>query len=102
MNSLSPISNPDPDRAALDEELCQRIRLFLRTLRRAFLRQIQVEVSNGVVTIEGAARSYHERQLAVACVRRVAGVRQVMDLIVVLQDSKKPDRGIVFSRQTKV
>jgi osmotically-inducible protein OsmY len=66
-----------------DEQLRHRIHLFLQTLRLAILRRVQIDVQSGVVTIEGIARSYYERQMALACVRRVAGVRQVVDRIVV-------------------
>lgn len=66
-----------------DEQLRHRIQLFLQTLRLAILRRVQIDVQSGVVTIEGIARSYYERQMALACVRRVAGVRQVVDRIVV-------------------
>ena len=71
------------DLATADEQLCHRIRMFLERLRLAILKRIQIDVQSGVVTIEGIARSYYERQMAVACVKRVAGVRQVNDRIVV-------------------
>ena len=66
-----------------DEQLRHRIHLFLQTLRLTILRRVQIDVQSGIVTIEGIARSYYERQMALACVRRVAGVRQVVDRIVV-------------------
>lgn len=53
-----------------DEQLRHRIHLFLQTLRLAILRRVQIDVQSGVVTIEGIARSYYERQMALACVRR--------------------------------
>lgn len=69
--------------ASADENLSQRIRLFFEALNLVSLRRIHVKVKNGSVQIEGAVRSYYERQLALSCVQRVAGVRQGKDLIVV-------------------
>jgi hypothetical protein len=79
--TLAPPLPVGPDCSSLDEDLARRIRLFLDTLRLAVLRQIHIEVEEGFVTIGGIVRSYYDRQLVVACVRRVAGVRQIVDRI---------------------
>lgn len=83
MTTLSPTHSIGIDETTADEQLRHRIRLFLQTLRLAILRRVQIDVQSGVVTIEGIARSYYERQMALACVQRVAGVRHVIDRIVV-------------------
>jgi osmotically-inducible protein OsmY len=72
-----------------DEQLRHRVCLFLQTLRLAIARRLQIDVQNGAVIVEGIARSYYERQMAVACVKRVAGVRQVIDRIVVHDDPER-------------
>jgi len=48
-------------------------------LQYAVLRQTRVHVDNGIVSIVGTVHSFYERQLAIACVQRVAGVREVLD-----------------------
>jgi len=68
---------------AVDEDLARRVRLFLGTRNLAALRRFRIQARNGEVTIEGAVRSYYERQLAIAGAKRVAGVRQVIDMILV-------------------
>ena len=72
-------------KSSSDEDLVDRVRLFLDILHLPALKQIQVDVEQEVVFIEGNVRSYYERQLAVACVRRVAGVRQIIDNIRVME-----------------
>jgi osmotically-inducible protein OsmY len=82
MMTLTPLPPARPVRdASVDEDLCRRIRLFFNALGLAALRRIHVEVEAGLVTVDGVVRSYYERQLALACVRRVAGVRQIIDNI---------------------
>jgi osmotically-inducible protein OsmY len=81
MMTLTPPQSPSACASSIDEDLSRRIRLFLATLHLAGLKRIHIEVEEGLVTIGGIVRSYYERQLAVACVRRVAGVRQIVDRI---------------------
>jgi osmotically-inducible protein OsmY len=68
-----------------DTELSNRVQSSLGTLR-LVARNIDAKVGKGAVVVEGTVRSFYERQLAIACVRRVAGVRQVVDLIHVTND----------------
>ena len=81
MTLAPPLAESSDCPSSVDEDLSRRIRLFLDTLRLAVLRRIHIEVEEGLVTIAGIVRSYYDRQLAVACVRRVAGVRQIVDKI---------------------
>ncbi|HEX5104136.1 MAG TPA: BON domain-containing protein [Pirellulaceae bacterium] len=83
--TISNTSHLEPARWA-DEDLTHRIRLFLQSLQLAVAKRIEVEVEQGVVTITGRVRSRYERQLALSCVRRVAGVRQVEDRMVVAEN----------------
>ena len=64
-----------------DASLINRVKLFLQAIGAARLQPMEIDACNGVVTVEGAARSYYERQVAVACIKRVAGVQQVVDRI---------------------
>jgi osmotically-inducible protein OsmY len=86
------LTSPSPLRVRQteDEELTTRIRLFLGTLKLAALRHVHVQARDGKVTLKGVVRSFYDRQLAIGCVRRVAGVRQVIDMIKVNEDSATP------------
>lgn len=65
----------------VDGELEQRVVSFLLGQSVPALRRIKVLVNNGVVTLKGRVQSYYERQLCLSCCQRVAGVRQLVDLI---------------------
>jgi osmotically-inducible protein OsmY len=84
-----------------DEELCHRISVYLQALRLPCLRHIEVAVRNGIAIIEGTVGSYYERQVAVACVKRVAGVRIVTDLIVILHD-RMPSRALLVGHESTI
>lgn len=64
-----------------DRELMRRVRIFLAS--RSALRDLDVKARGGVVTVSGVVPSFHLRQLAQGACRRVAGVRRVIDAIVV-------------------
>lgn len=89
-----------------DEQLAARSRLFLANQPLAALRRLVISARNGLVTVDGDVGSYYERQLAIACVQRVAGVRRVIDHILVVQEAVVPqgecpnDRSPVASQQT--
>jgi osmotically-inducible protein OsmY len=80
------VDAPDPD-----EELCQRVRLFLGDVRRPGLSRLVVQSSSGVVTLQGKVATFFVRQLAIECTRRVAGVRKVIDQIAVICPLSKDD-----------
>jgi osmotically-inducible protein OsmY len=67
-----------------DDELCQRVRMLLGDTRRPGVSQLAVQVSNGVVTLQGQVATFFVRQLAIEGARRVAGVQMVIDQIVVV------------------
>ena len=64
-----------------DEQLQQRVRLFLANSNIPSLRRIKVSVDADTVVLAGQVNSFYERQLAVEFTRRVAGVIHVIDLI---------------------
>ena len=60
-------------------ELAKRVKTFLLALHYPSLRQLEVEMDHDVLVVRGHVGSFHERQLAVACCKRVAGVRRIED-----------------------
>jgi osmotically-inducible protein OsmY len=72
-----------------DDTLARRVRQFLEGLKLAVVRRVRVGAQDGGVTVEGSVRSFYERQLVIACIKRVAEVRHVVDRIEV-QDYSLP------------
>ena len=70
-----------------NEQLTQRVSLFLASQNRPVLTRLNVFAASDVVTLQGASPTFFERQLALAVTRRVAGVRQVVDEIEVAEVS---------------
>lgn len=77
------------DRSA-DDDLATRIRLFAGVLNLGAIRHLHIQVRDGNATLTGIVRSFYERQVAIACVQRVAGVRHVHDRVSVREDSLAP------------
>jgi osmotically-inducible protein OsmY len=60
---------------------------ILRTLHQKGYVQHQamnITVEHGTVTVEGSVPTWHLRQVAVECIRRVAGVVRIVDRIHVM------------------
>lgn len=70
-------------REDVDRELLQRLTVQLRERGFAPYRTLGLCVENGVVELQGRLPTYHLRQVAVECIKRVAGVRRVVDRIAV-------------------
>jgi len=66
-----------------DRELERRVINYLSRQHFPRLRSVEVESSQGVVTIRGRVKSFHERQLCINCCQRVAGVVQLNDEVIV-------------------
>jgi hypothetical protein len=64
-------------------DLFDRARLLLAAQSVPAFRQISIEALHGRVTLRGVLQSYYHRQLAVALVRRIAGVTHVIDELAV-------------------
>jgi hypothetical protein len=62
-----------------DADLHVRVAIALTLRQRQSLREIDLEVIEGVVHLRGTLPSFFDRQLAVETARRVAGVVQVQD-----------------------
>jgi len=62
---------------ATDRDLESRISNFLCHQYRQALSALEIEARNGDVTLRGQVSTYYEKQLAISCCRRVAGVLSV-------------------------
>jgi osmotically-inducible protein OsmY len=78
-NTLSPF----PAASESDNLLARRVRQTLADLHVPILRTLDVTAEDGVVTLRGRVRSYYERQLAHANVRRLSGVEKLVEEITV-------------------
>ena len=68
-----------------DEDLRRRIESFLRSRHFSALRNLEVGVTSGVVTLKGEVGSFYEKQVALDTCRRVAGVLCTVDQLLVEQ-----------------
>jgi osmotically-inducible protein OsmY len=71
----------------LEDDLELRVRNFLDGRNIPGLRRLGVAVKAGQVTLHGRVRTFYEKQLALHCCQRVAGVIQVVDAIEVGGDA---------------
>jgi len=49
------------------------------------VRWLHIQALNGVVTLRGRVRSFHQRQRCIHCTRRVAGVFELVDQLEVVE-----------------
>lgn len=66
-----------------DLELQRRVTSYLHSKRMRSLNHIDVEASRGTVVLRGEVGSFYEKQLCLNCTRRVAGVVDLIDEILV-------------------
>ena len=52
---------------------------------------LNITVEHSTVTVDGSVPTWHLRQIAVECIRRVAGVIRVVDRIRVVRESQDDD-----------
>jgi hypothetical protein len=64
-----------------NRELERRVRNFLDQRSIPSLRRLTVEAAGNSVVLRGTVRTYYEKQLAINCCQRVAGVLDVVDAI---------------------
>jgi len=84
-----------------DEDLIRRVRLSVDRSRQHGLRLIDIEVVGDAVVLSGQVVTFHQKQLATAFARRVAGVIQVVNRLEV-QDTGpigRPERRSMICRQ---
>ncbi len=100
--SLANIESPDaargdlemttdkrPDSSQADRNLLQRVKAHFHQRGYGLHRILDIRVERGGVVIQGRVPTFHLRQIAVDCIKRVAGVTQVVDLIEVVDDSRQ-------------
>lgn len=80
---MKPIAPPVAPASASDRDLERRIVNFLVGRQVPALRQIHVEADHGKVVLRGRVHSFYQKQLCLACSRRVAGVLEVVDEVAV-------------------
>ncbi|QDU29266.1 BON domain protein [Anatilimnocola aggregata] len=78
-----------PDTAEADRNLLQRVNGFLCQRCRWSHRALEVSVERGVAVVQGQVPTFYLRQVAVECIKRVAGVTQVVDLIQVADEPRQ-------------
>jgi len=78
-----------PDSAEADRGLLQRVKGFLHQRGYAPHRTLEISAERGVVVVQGRVPTFYLRQIAVECIKRVAGVTQVVDLIEVADDPRQ-------------
>ena len=66
-----------------DFELERRVTNYLLSKQMRSLREVAVDVANGTVVLRGEVGSFYEKQLCLNCTRRVAGVVELVDEILV-------------------
>ena len=67
----------------LDYDLERRVTNYLHSKQMRSLRDVTVDADNGTVVLRGEVGSFYEKQLCLNCTRRVAGVVELVDEILV-------------------
>ncbi len=73
-----------PDLVETDSDLFLRVRDLLHQRGYEPLRTLEISVERGVVVVRGTVSAYYLRQVAVECIRRVAGLNRLIDQIEVV------------------
>ena len=66
-----------------DFDLQRRVTSYLHSKQMRSLRDVAVNADNGTVVLRGEVGSFYEKQLCLNCTRRVAGVVELVDEILV-------------------
>lgn len=64
-----------------DRDLLRRVKRFLHQKGYAPHRTMEISIEQGVVVVQGRVPTFYLRQIAVECIKHVAGVARVIDLI---------------------
>ena len=73
-----------------DHDLQRRVVNFLQGWQMPGLRNVEVQVASGTVTLRGTVNSFYEKQLSQQCCRRVAGVLKLVDAVNVAHRRTEP------------
>ncbi|HMO91974.1 MAG TPA: BON domain-containing protein, partial [Pirellulaceae bacterium] len=63
------------------DDLGRRVSNFLRSRHFDSFQDLNIEVHDGAVVVSGKLENYHEKQVALSCCQRVAGVITLVDKI---------------------
>ena len=85
--------------AEIDDQLGSRIHIFLEA-RCPQLQQLAVATAGDAIFLRGSVGNDYERRLAIACCKRVAGVRQVVDRLRVLDDNEPAAHDTIATRRS--
>ena len=64
-----------------DRELERRVSNYLQGRHLPSLRKLAVDSCDGSVTLRGKVGTFHEKQVAIHCCQRVAGVVHLIDMV---------------------
>lgn len=64
-----------------DLDLERRVLNYLAGRFMPALRRLAIEAEGGVVTVRGQVSSFYEKQMALTCCQRVAGVHELIDAV---------------------
>lgn len=64
-----------------DLDLERRVLNYLAGRFMPALRRLAIEAEGGIVTVRGQVSSFYEKQIALHCCQRVAGVRELIDAV---------------------
>jgi len=79
-----------PDSAEADRDLLQRVKAFLHQRGYGPHKALELNAERGVLLVQGRVPTFYLRQIAVECIKRVAGVTQVVDAIEVVDGFVQP------------
>ena len=79
-----------------DLDLARRVENFLHSKQVRSLRSVLVEADHGRVVLRGKVGSFYEKQLCLSCTRRVAGVIDLVDEILV-RETKTANNAVMSS-----
>ncbi len=69
------------DTAEADHELLQQVKSSLHHRGYRAMRTLEIQIERGTAVLHGRVLTFYMRQIAVECVKRVAGVTQIIDRI---------------------
>jgi osmotically-inducible protein OsmY len=74
------------EKSQADCDLERRVMSYLAARHVPGLRTLSVQARDGVVTVSGRVLTFYEKQLCNQCVRRVAGVMELINAVDVAHD----------------
>ena len=74
------------EKSQADGDLERRVMSYLTARHVPGLRSLSVHARDGVVTVSGRVLTFYEKQLCNQCIRRVAGVMELINAVDVASD----------------